>query len=320
MGERSFSAATLDDVMRDAIEAIQQDGERVNATKGTNVELRGVRLEITNPRARLSRTETRGKPFSCIGELCWYLSGSNAVDFVAYYLPRYKEFDEGGVVFGGYGPRLIASAAGNQIVNVTNLLLAKPDTRRAVIQLFDATDILVDHKDVPCTCTLQLLRRGGALHMIVSMRSNDVVVGLPHDVFCFSMLQEIVATSLGAELGTYTHIAGSLHLYDKTVKAAESFLDEGWQPTTIEMPPMPAGDPWPAVATLLKLEEMTRMSASIADAELNGLDVYWADIVRLLQIFKCTKPPKDLVRMAELRAAVTSAVYHPYIDSKLRKA
>ncbi len=317
MGERSFSAATLDDVMRDAIKAIQKDGERVNATKGPNVELRGVRLEITNPRARLSRTETRGKPFGCIGELFWYLSGSNAVDFVAYYLPRYKEFDEGGVVFGGYGPRLLASAAGNQIENVTSLLREKPDTRRAVIQLFDATDILGDHLDVPCTCTLHLLGRGGALHMIVSMRSNDVVVGLPHDVFCFSMLQEIVATSLHLDLGTYTHIAGSLHLYDRDAEKADRFLEEGWQPTTIDMPPMPAGDPWPAVAILLRLEETIRTSGQIADAELNGLDIYWADIVRLLQIFRCTKPPKDLVRMAELRAAVTSAVYHPYIDGKL---
>jgi len=321
MGERSFSAATLDDVMRYAIEAIRKEGERVsNATKGANVELRGVRLEITNPRARLSRTETRGKPFSCLGELCWYLSGSKAVDFIAYYLPRYREFDEGGVVFGGYGPRLIASAAGDQIVNVTTLLREKPDTRRAVIQLFEARDILADHKDVPCTCTLQLLRRGEALHMIVSMRSNDVVVGLPHDVFCFTMLQEVIARSLGVELGTYTHFAGSLHLYDDTVKAAESFLEEGWQPTTIEMPPMPAGDPWPAVAGLLKLEEMIRTSAPVADEEVNNLDVYWADIVRLLQIFRCTKPPRDLARMAKLREAVTSAVYHPYIDSKLRKA
>lgn len=321
MSERCFSAATLDDVMRYAIDAIQKHGERVStATKGANLELRGVRLEITNPRARLSRTESRGKPFSCLGEFFWYLSGSNAVDFIAYYLPRYRKADEGGVVFGGYGPRLIGSAAGNQIVNVTKLLRAKPGTRRAVIQLFDGKDILDDHKDVPCTCTLQLLCRGGELHMMVSMRSNDVVVGLPHDVFCFTMLQELVARSLGTEPGTYTHFAGSLHLYDETVELAKDFLTEGWQPTTVEMPPMPLGDPWPAVATLLNLEERIRTSAPVADEELEQLDVYWADIVRLLQIYKCIKPPRDFGRMKDLRDAVSSAAYHQYIDSKLRNA
>src|SRR6267142_2462705 len=128
MGERSFSAATLDDVMRHAIKAIQRDGEHVNATKGPNAELRGVRLEIADPRARLSRTETRGKPFSALGELCWYLAGTNRTDFIRYYIDDYKKWDENGIIFGGYGPRLIRSNVGNQIINVTNLLQEKPDS------------------------------------------------------------------------------------------------------------------------------------------------------------------------------------------------
>jgi len=318
MGERTFSAATLDDVMRYAIQALLQDGERVNATKGANVELRGVRLEITNPRARLSRTETRGKPFSCLGELCWYLAGTNRVDFIEYYIPKYKESDEDGVVYGGYGPRLLASRAGNQIANVTNLLRAKPETRRAVIQLFDAIDIVEDHRDVPCTCTLQLLLRESALHMIVNMRSNDVVWGLPHDVFCFTMVQEIIASALGVELGTYTHLAGSLHLYDETRQAAESFIQEGWQPTTIQMPRMPAGDPWPAIDAFVKLEEIIRTTGPSLTGDLDVLDLYWADMVRLLQAFKCLKV-KDLQALAKIRANITNAAYHPYIDNKLRK-
>ena len=320
MGERSFSAATLDDVMRDAIEAIQQDGERViNATKGSNVELRGVRLEITNPRARLSRTETRGKPFSALGELCWYLAGTSRTDFIQYYIDEYKKSDEGGFIFGGYGPRLLAGAAGNQIANVTALLRSKPDSRRAVIQLFAATDIVTEHEDVPCTCILQLLLRGGALHMIVYMRSNDVIWGLAHDVFCFTMIQEIIATSLGTPLGTYTHLAGSLHLYDHTRDAAESFINEGYQSTKIEMPAMPGGDPWPAIHALLKIEERVRTASRLVlDDDLTDIEPYWADIIRLLLIFKCLKL-KDFRTLAELRAQVTCATYHPYIDSKLRK-
>ncbi len=74
MDDRYFPAKTLDDVMRSVIEAILEHGDRINSTKGENTELTGVLLAITDPRARLSRTETRGKPFSCLGELCWYLA------------------------------------------------------------------------------------------------------------------------------------------------------------------------------------------------------------------------------------------------------
>src|SRR5450830_574644 len=97
-----FCGQTLDDVMRSVIVEIFANGEYINPTKGRCAELTGVSLEITNPRARLSRTETRGKPFSCLGELCWYLAKTNAVDFISYYIPQYKEYAEEDVIFGGY--------------------------------------------------------------------------------------------------------------------------------------------------------------------------------------------------------------------------
>jgi thymidylate synthase len=318
MGERMFSADTLDDVMHLAIKAIQSDGERVaNATKGANTELRGVVLEIANPRARLSRTETRGKPFSCLGELCWYLSATNDTKFIEYYVPVYKQYDEGGGVWGGYGPRLFKSRAGDQIANVKRLLNARRDSRRAVIQLFDCEDIARHHEDVPCTCTLQLLIRNDALHMVAYMRSNDIFWGLPHDVFCFTMLQEIIARDLAVSLGTYTHIAGSLHLYDHKQPEAQSFIDEGWQPTNIVMPSMPEGDPWPAIDLLCKYEKNIRSNGPAVDG-VDDLDVYWADIVRLLQIFKCIKN-RDIATVAAIREFVAAPVYHLYIDSRLRE-
>jgi len=82
MADAYFYGPTLDDVMHDVIEAIQSHGERICPGKGAATELAGVLLEVTNPRARLSRTEVRGKPFSCLGELCWYLAGSNGLEFI----------------------------------------------------------------------------------------------------------------------------------------------------------------------------------------------------------------------------------------------
>ena len=94
------------------------EGAAISPTKGPARELTGVQLELTNPRARLSRTETRGKPFSCLGEFCWYFAGSDDASFIEYYIPGYKQFANGERIFGAYGPRLLNHDGHNQITNV----------------------------------------------------------------------------------------------------------------------------------------------------------------------------------------------------------
>lgn len=273
---------SLDDLLRAAIEAVLERGEHVSPTKGPNRELRGVTLQLTNPRARLSRSESRGKVFSALGELLWYLSGSNATDQITHYISHYSRYDEGGIVFGGYGPRLRGDT--DQFATVVGLLRDRPATRRAVIQIFDAADLLEPHEDVPCTCTLQFLNRAAGLDLIVYMRSNDVFIGLPHDVFCFSMIQELVARSIGVDVGQYIHVAGSLHLYDDNAEDARRFLDEGYFATK-EMPPMPDLDPMAAVAEILALEAQLRSGLDPLSVPLPS-NQYWADLARLLVAFE----------------------------------
>jgi thymidylate synthase len=310
------SGPTLDDLMRDVIESLLSHGQPINPSQGPCKELRGVLLELTNPRARISRTETRGKPFSCLGELCWYLAQSNQLEFISYYIPQYTDSADGGVVIGGYGPRLFAWKGLNQVNDVIEILRRKRDSRQAVIQLFDATDLAESHKSVPCTCTLQFMLRNNTLHMLTSMRSNDAYVGLPHDVFCFTMLQEIVSRTLSVELGIYKHVVGSLHLYDRNLDGSQQFLDEGIQSTTATMPPMPQDDPWSAIQVLLAAEDAIRNGKPCEEERLNGIDPYWADLVRLLQVFRFSKD-NDCDRIAKARDNMTSSVYDVFIDQRL---
>jgi hypothetical protein len=174
MGAAYFSGQTLDDVMRSIIEALQLHGDAIEPSKGSATELRGVLLEIANPRSRLSRTETRGRLFSALGEFCWYLAKSNKLGFIGYYISKYSEAADGDEIFGGYGPRLFDWKGTNQVENIIARLKANPHSRKAVIQLFDATDIVQKHNDVPCTCTLQFMKRHDKLHVFVNMRSNDI--------------------------------------------------------------------------------------------------------------------------------------------------
>lgn len=317
MAQPYLSGETIDDLMRCVVEEIQASGNRIRPTKGEAMEVTGVLLEITDPRARLSRTETRGKPYSCLGELFWYLAKTNDLNFISYYLPQYKKYADGNEIFGGYGPRLFDWKGTKQLVNVADLLKRNPDSRKAVIQLFDACDIVEKHNDVPCTCTMQFMIRSGRLHMFTNMRSNDAFLGLAHDIFCFTMIQEIMARDLAVELGTYKHAVGSLHLYDINIDAANAFLDEGLQSTDAPMPPMPKGDPWPSIEFVLNAEQCIRTAGAFDQATLDDVDPYWADLVRMLHVFHCKKKTKNAATINALRAGISSRVYLPFIDDVL---
>lgn len=308
-----LTAATLDDLLRAVIQRLLRSRTRISPTRGGARELTGALLNLRNPRARLSRTETRGRLFSCLGELLWYLSGTNSLKFITHYIGRYSdESDDGKTVYGGYGPRLFGMHGDvDQVKNVRALLKQNLDSRRAVIQLFDAQDIASRHKEIPCTCTMQFLVRHGRLHMVTHMRSNDAFVGLPHDVFAFTMLQEVIARSLGVDVGPYKHAVGSLHLYDRDIPAAEAYLSEGIQ-STVDMPAMPWGDPWPAIKTVLRAERQIRLGREL---EISILDPYWQDLVRLLQIHSHFKL-NEWKAISSLKKKMTSRVFDPYIESK----
>jgi thymidylate synthase len=199
-----FEAETLDDALLALYPELLSRQSNVTASRGDNTEILGVLIQIDRARARLSRSETRGKLFSSLGELLWYLTGDNRLDFIEPYVSRYREESEdGGIsVYGGYGPRLLRQRGHDQIRNVIALLRERSTSRRAVVQIFNAEDIAGKHKDIPCTTTLQFFVRNECVHLIATMRSNDAYIGLPHDVFCFTMLQEIVARTLDCEIGS----------------------------------------------------------------------------------------------------------------------
>ena len=311
----SFSGQTLDDLMRSIIGEILDSGQRIVATKGSMRELFSVMLELKNPRARLSRTETRGKPFSCLGELCWYLAGTDDINYITYYLHDYEDYREGDVVYAAYGPRIFNWNGIDQFATVASLLMKKNTSRQAVIQIFDARDIVDYHAHVPCTCTIQFSIREGALNAFTSMRSNDISLGFPHDVFAFTMLQEILAHILGVDLGTYKHAVGSLHLYDRDEPLARQFLDEGWQSTTV-MPAMPTGDPWPAIDLLLRAEAAIRMEGVLSADDSEDLDPYWADLIRLLEVYRCSKDTNPN-GIEAIRERMVSDVYRIFIEKRL---
>jgi thymidylate synthase len=112
---------------------------------------------------------------------------------------------------------------------------------------------------------------------------------------------------------------GSLHIYRKHRNAVQKYLQEGWQPTqNVAMPEMPNGDPMPSVKALLRAEVAIRRGREPKQF-LDGLDPYWQDLARLLQVYRCFQDgnKSDITR---IRKKMASPVYDQYITKKVRAA
>lgn len=302
----------LDDVLNDLYDALLKDGAQNTSTNGDSLEFLGVMLRIAKPRARLSRSQTRARPFSALGELLWYLSGSDEAAFVGPYIPFYVKEGKPPIVNGAYGPRIKTRHGFDQLQAAIAAMRRKDGSRRTVIQLYEARDLLADDDvDIPCTTTMQFHRRGGILHMSVTMRSNDAYLGLPHDVFCFTMLQELVAVELDLELGEYIHMVGSMHLYDRDRDKAERYRKEGYQ-RVAEMPAMPRTHPFQKADELLAFEQRVRAGQKVdPKAELG--DPYWSDIGSLIQI---SFAGHDDNAIREISSRMHDQIYHSAIEDQ----
>ncbi len=184
---------------------------------------------ITDPTRCILKSPIRKLPMRyMIGELLWYLSGNPNLDAIRLYTSAWDRMsDDGMSVNSNYGTRIqngvceYSHEVFDQLKMVEEMLREKPETRQAVIHIKQPRNLLkYPTKDVNCTVCLQFFIRKGKLFMTTYMRSNDLWMGFPNDVFQFTAIQIYLAMKLGVQLGTYTHIAGSLHLYERDAQTA----------------------------------------------------------------------------------------------------
>lgn len=189
-------------------------------------------------------------------EAFWMLSGDDTVAGIAPFNKNIAQFsDDGERFFGAYGPKIA-----EQIDYVVAKLLEDSDTRQAGLTLWRENPPAT--KDVPCTIAMFFNLRGDdpdnkVLNMHVFMRSSDVWLGVPYDVFNFSMVAMQVMCRLNAAYrreptpyqgeergwprtaspGALHLTAASRHLYGRDVnRAVEVLHNDPWRPATGAVP------------------------------------------------------------------------------------
>lgn len=215
-----FSFTNIDELWSFALQLIFDTNSAHQSRAGLTLEIIGQSFILKSINYTMLQNKRRNlsKQYAC-AELLWYLSGTNDITMLKYYAPQYENFADNGQAYGAYGPRFMP-----QLPKLIDLLKHDPKTRQAVVGLWEPRDLGVIAKDIPCTVGWQFMIRDNKLHMIVFMRSNDIWLGMPYDIFVNTCIQRLIADELGIETGSYTHHTGSLHLYERNIRAAKDAI------------------------------------------------------------------------------------------------
>lgn len=211
-------------------------GRDVPSRNGATKERLNTSITLTEPLQRGMWAPGRKASIAAqIVETAWVLAGRRDINAILPYLPRAADFSDDGEMWrAGYGPRLRAwgyDTPGilpiDQVRWVVDHLKASPDSRQAVIQIYDPyQDSGTISKDIPCNDWIQFIIREDKLHMHVAVRSNDLMWGWSGiNTFEWSTLLEMVAFYVGVPAGTLHFSITSLHLYDRHWNRAREIME-----------------------------------------------------------------------------------------------
>jgi thymidylate synthase len=232
--------ASADMMWAHAIRQVHARGSRTGSRDGQAVELLHYSATLGDVERSFVLNPARAlDPVYAAAEILWYLSGDDSVEMIRRYAPQYDRFANDGRAYGAYGRRvfrhplftleaqhivgIIKPWARSQLHAVVEVLKRNPESRQAQVSLWDAGDlahaVMGDKNDLPCTSTLQFFVRGGRVCLHAHMRSNDLWLGYPYDIYAFTAMQRLVATALDRR-------CGSLHYYERNATGILASINE----------------------------------------------------------------------------------------------
>ena len=220
----TLTASSANELYSAACRAVVRDGQTASPRGMTTREILGAHLCLTEPRRRLVDLPPHRviNPAFAVAEAMWIFSGSDD-PWIFDFNRSLTHYADGGRLQGAYGPRMRHWGGRiDQVDQVRQQLIRDPDSRQGVIQLYDPAWDTRGYRDVPCTLGYRFFQRRGLLHMHTTMRSQDLWLGLPYDLFAATLLHELMAGWLDVQIGDYHHHVDSLHLYQQHLADASS--------------------------------------------------------------------------------------------------
>ena len=208
------------------------------APRGMNIrEILNCAVTIENPYSNLFKNEVRDLPMKYLKkELALYLSGRNDVEGFGEASKFWKKIaNEDGTINSAYGNLIFKmDDTPNKFTQwrwALYSLIQDKDTRQAVMHFNRPCHQYLGVKDFPCTLEMIFHIRDNKLNATTVMRSNDVIKGTTFDIPFFMLVQQMMLNALKKvypelEMGTYTHLAHSMHLYESDFELVGKMLEK----------------------------------------------------------------------------------------------
>ncbi len=223
------------DLYKNICYELMTNPEYETAPRGQKIkEISDAILINQDPTSNLFMNKARDVPLKYLaGELLWYFSGRNDLDFISRFSSFWNNIaNEDGTCNSAYGNLLfnIKDAGGkSQFQWAYDSLIKDKDSRQAIMHFNRPNHQAEGVKDFVCTLIGNFQIRNDKLNFTVDMRSNDIFFGLTFDYPFFTMLQQqmhkhLVKVYPDLKIGTYTHIAHSLHVYERNFTQIEEMM------------------------------------------------------------------------------------------------
>lgn len=237
---RTYKGETFADAYELALNDIIHNPQYISSPRGMKInEISDAALVIEDPRYCLYDNSRRSSQFKYIAaELVWYFTGRKDADFITPYAKFWDQIkNKDGSVNSAYGKLIFNEYVHglNQYQWALESLIQDKDSRQAIMHFNKPFHQWQGNKDFVCTLNGIFQIRDNKLNFTIDMRSNDLILGTPTDVAFFCLLQIQMLEHLRKyypelELGTYTHIAHSLHLYERHFDLVGEMLEKSFNP------------------------------------------------------------------------------------------
>lgn len=218
--DRVYKTALKHVVVNGVWQDNKRTGSRVLSTHGYSFRWDMKYWPITMVRPMYSKT--------IAAEVAWMLSGEKSVLWINQYTSIWKDFaDEHQKIDTAYGFRWKYRYGYDQIKNILKKLKEDPTSRQQVLLSWDArVDNVVPATNIPCPYTAVFNIIAGKLNCHLTLRSNDVYLGLPYDVGMYTLLSNAMASDLGVGVGELFYSIAHMHIYENQVQATDYVIRE----------------------------------------------------------------------------------------------